>query len=222
MKKRLGLYVVLSLVAGTLVGGAASRSAEKNGAQLAHIVFFTLKDHSSESRERFVASCRKYLPGHPGTLYFSIGTVALDVKEPVSVTDFDVAVHIVFTCREAKLTYEASPRHLAFVAANTKFFQKVRVFDSYLVPHGQVGISAHSAESGPAPNTKSKAPAHSAESEQPRDKSEAEPGQSSRGRRVASSSRASQDQKLKRPRSTGGPASKRMFYGYPECHAGCQ
>lgn len=216
MKKRLATYVVVSLVAGTLGGGAALWSAEKSGPQLAHMAFFTLNDHSSESRERFIASCRKYLPGHPGTLYFSIGTVALDVREPVSVTDFDVAVHIVFTCREAKLTYEASPRHLAFVAANTPFFQKVRVFDSYLVPHGQARISEHSAESGPAPQTQSKAPARSAES-QPRSKSDAEPGQSSRDRRVASSSRASQDQKLKRPRSEGASGSRRrMFYGSPE------
>lgn len=214
MNKRLVFYVVLSLVAGTLVGGAASRSAEKNGEHLAHLVYFTLKDHSNQSRERFIASCQKYLPGHPGTISFAIGTVATDVQEPVSVLDFDVSVHIVFTCREAKLRYLVSPRHLAFVSANTPFFEKVRVFDSYLVPRGHSRVSAHSAESGLAPLGQLKGPAHSAESGQPRSKSEPESGRDSRDRSVASSSRARQDQNPKHSRSAA--ALRRRFNAPPE------
>ena len=45
-------------------------------------VFFTLKDRSEESRQRFVDSCHKYLADIEGSTYFSLGTIAEDVEEP--------------------------------------------------------------------------------------------------------------------------------------------
>ena len=110
----------------------AGRSARKAEPKLAHMVFFTLKDQSAESRAEFVASCQKYLTGHPGTVHVSIGTIAEDVVESVSVRDFDVALHLVFENKEAGAKYQKSERHLAFVAENKAKFAKVRVFDSYL------------------------------------------------------------------------------------------
>jgi hypothetical protein len=100
--------------------------------RLAHMVFFSLKDHSPASRERFVASCHKYLAGHPGTAYFSVGTIAEDVEEPVSVRDFDVALHLVFEGKSDRDRYLKDPRHVKFVEENKEHFAKVRVFDSYV------------------------------------------------------------------------------------------
>lgn len=115
---------------------AAARLAEASGPQLAHMVFFALKDHSKESRDRFIASCEKYLSDHEGTAYFSVGTIAEDpdVLEPVSVKDFDVALHVVFEDKAAKAKYLASERHKKFVEENGESFAGVRVFDSFLRP----------------------------------------------------------------------------------------
>lgn len=109
--------------------GASAKAEPK----LAHMVFFTLKDHSPEARETFVASCRKYLTGHEGAEFLAIGTIAEDVIEPtVSVRDFDVALHVVFESKAAEATYLKDARHLDFVEKNRASFEKVRVFDSYV------------------------------------------------------------------------------------------
>ena len=55
------------------------------------------------------------------------------MDEPVSVKDFDVALHVVFSSKEGKLKYLKSPRHDQFVQENGSLFEKVWVFDSYLV-----------------------------------------------------------------------------------------
>jgi Stress responsive A/B Barrel Domain len=120
---------------------AAARLVERGEPQLAHMVFFALKDHSKESRERFLASCEKYLADHDGTVYFSVGTIAedKDVQEPVSVKDFDVALHAVFENKAAKARYLESERHKQFVDENRESFAGVRVFDSFLRPSVKVG-----------------------------------------------------------------------------------
>ena len=93
------------LAAGPLPG------ADEAEPQLAHMVFFTLKDHSTASREAFVASCQKYLSGHEGAVSFSVGVIAEDVEEPVSVRDFDVALHLIFVDKAAEKSYIEHPRH---------------------------------------------------------------------------------------------------------------
>ncbi|MFO0957935.1 MAG: Dabb family protein [Isosphaeraceae bacterium] len=114
--------------------GAISRPAPA-GPQLAHMVFFELKDHSAEARAKFVASCHKYLSGHEGVQYYSIGTIAEDVVEPnVSVRDFDVSLHLVFDSKESEAKYLKDPRHVKFVEENRESFGKVRVFDTYINP----------------------------------------------------------------------------------------
>ncbi len=124
--------LVLPTLAAVLVAGAVTQSAEKTGPQLAHMVFFTLKDRSKEAREAFVASCQKYLADHEGTASFSVGVIAEDVVEPVSVRDFDVALHVVFEDKAARDKYLEHARHTQFVQENKEHFAKVRVFDSYL------------------------------------------------------------------------------------------
>ena len=127
--------MILSLALAFLfASGVTTRSAEKKtDAKLAHMVFFTLKDHSPEAREKFVASCKLYLDKHEGTSFFAIGTIAEDIEEPgVSVRDFDVALHVVFDSKTAEAKYLKHPRHLKFVEENKAQFEKVRVFDSYV------------------------------------------------------------------------------------------
>ena len=131
----------LFVLAASFTLDAAARLAERAEPQLAHMVFFGLKDHSKESREKFISSCEQYLSNHEGTVYFSVGTIAedKDVQEPVSVKDFDVALHVVFENKAAKAKYLESDRHKKFVDENRESFAGVRVFDSFLKNPGTVG-----------------------------------------------------------------------------------
>lgn len=134
MSKLLACALFSALAVMLIVGNSAG-AAEKSGPPLAHMVFFTLKDHSQASREAFAASCEKYLKGIEGSVYFSVGIMAEDVEEQgVSVKDWDVALHVVFEDKETKAKYLDHPQHKQFVAANREHFAKVRVFDSYLLP----------------------------------------------------------------------------------------
>ena len=133
--RHLGLPVAAFMLGVCLTIAASPRlgASAKAEPKLAHMVFFTLKDHSPEARETFVASCRKYLTGHRGAEFLAIGTIAEDVVEPgVSIRDFDVALHVVFESKAAEAKYLKAPRHVEFVDKNRASFEKVRVFDSYV------------------------------------------------------------------------------------------
>ncbi len=97
---------------------------------LAHNVFFTLKDRSAAAKAKLVAACKKYLTGHPGTVFFAVATLAEALDRPVNVRDFDVALHLVFTNQAAHDAYQEAPRHHEFVAENKENWAGVRVFDS--------------------------------------------------------------------------------------------
>ena len=128
------ICALLFAVTSALALDAVARLAAAPQLPLAHMVFFTLKDHSKESREKFVASCEKHLKSIPGSIHFSLGEQAEDVEEPVvSVRDFDVALHVIFEDKAARDTYLVHPQHKAFVEENRPLFEKVRVFDSYVV-----------------------------------------------------------------------------------------
>ncbi len=105
--------------------------ATKTERQMAHMVYFTLKDRSPATLERLLAACHHYLTGHPGVLYFSVGTLA-DVDRAVCDRQFDVALHLVFQNRQAHDAYLVSPRHEQFLAEEKPNFAQIRVFDSYL------------------------------------------------------------------------------------------
>ena len=102
------------------------------GPQLAHMVYFTLKDRSPEARQGLVDSCHKYLSGHPGVVYFSVGTRVPDLTREVNDQEFDVALNVVFQSRQAHDDYQAAPRHQSFISENKPTWAKVRVYDSYL------------------------------------------------------------------------------------------
>jgi len=103
----------------------------KSGPELAHMVYFTLKDRSAATIGKLVAACHRYLTDHPGGVYFSVGTLA-DIARDVNDRQFDVALHLVFQNREALDAYLVSPRHVQFLAEEKPNFAQVRVFDSNL------------------------------------------------------------------------------------------
>ena len=68
------LYLALPVLFCLALGYPSFAVSKKAGdGPYAHMVFFTLKDHSKESVEAFVALCDKYLTKHDGTKYYSLG-----------------------------------------------------------------------------------------------------------------------------------------------------
>lgn len=97
---------------------------------LSHDVYFSLNDNSESARDRLVEACKKYLSGHPGTVFFACGALATEFNRDVNDRDFDVALHIVFDSVAAHDKYQEAPRHDQFIAENKANWKKVRVFDS--------------------------------------------------------------------------------------------
>ncbi len=126
MGKKLGVWMLSVLVlAGSLL------AADDERPQLAHVVYFTLKDRTDEAREQLVQGCKQLLSGHPGTVYFSAGVLAEEFDREANDRDFDVALLMVFQNKEAHDAYQVSPRHDRFVERYQDLWEKVRVFDSY-------------------------------------------------------------------------------------------
>jgi Stress responsive A/B Barrel Domain len=103
----------------------------KSDPQLAHMVYFSLKDKSPSAVDALVKACHHYLNEHPGVVYFSVGTLA-ELDRPVNDRQFDVALNVVFANRKAHDEYQIAPRHLQFVTENKPTWSSVRVFDSNL------------------------------------------------------------------------------------------
>lgn len=99
---------------------------------IGHMVYFTLKDRTAEARQKLASACRKYLNGHEGTVYFSVGTLAEEFSREVNDRDWDVALHMVFKDKAAHDFYQDHPRHEHFIKENKDIWQKVRVFDSFI------------------------------------------------------------------------------------------
>ncbi|HKB03368.1 MAG TPA: Dabb family protein [Gemmataceae bacterium] len=97
---------------------------------IGHMVYFELKDKSPEVQKKLVDACYKYLKNHDGVLYFSAGTRAKDVKEGVSASDWDVALHIVFKDKKSLQKYGPHADHQKFIAENKDNWKGVKVYDS--------------------------------------------------------------------------------------------
>lgn len=96
---------------------------------LAHMVYFSLHEQTPIARQNLVAECKKYLSGHPGTVFFAVG-LAADYDREVNDRDFDVALQLVFRDRAAHDSYQVAERHEQFVEQNRAGWKKVRVFDA--------------------------------------------------------------------------------------------
>jgi hypothetical protein len=97
---------------------------------LAHNVFFRLKDASPAAKAKMVTACKNYLSGHPGEVFFAVGTLAEELNRPVNVRDFHIALHIIFTDQAAHDRYQEATRHHQFIEENRENWDGVRVFDS--------------------------------------------------------------------------------------------
>lgn len=104
----------------------------ESASKVAHIVFFTLKDRTDSARQALVASCDKYLQGHPGVDYYSAGIRGEDFTRPVNDDQYDVALHIIFASREAHDAYQTMAEHVQFIEENKASWAQIRVFDSYI------------------------------------------------------------------------------------------
>lgn len=101
-----------------------------SGKLLAHNVYFTLHDSTPANRDKLIQACKKYLTGHPGTVFFAVGALAQELQRPVNDRGFDVSLHIVFQDQAAHDVYQDAPRHHQFVEENKPDWKTVRVFDS--------------------------------------------------------------------------------------------
>ncbi len=113
-----------------LGGTPGTAQADKDDLQVAHMVYFKLKDNSPTAQHKLVDACKKYLTKHTGEVFFRAGMRATDFKRSVNDLDFDVSLHIVFANKAAHDEYEAAPRHKEFINENKDNWTKVRVFDS--------------------------------------------------------------------------------------------
>lgn len=97
---------------------------------LVHNVYFALHDRSAAARAHLVAECRKYLPDHPGIVFFACGELCAELDRDVNVRDWDVGLHILFRDKAAHDHYQDTKAHHDFINANRATWAGVRVFDS--------------------------------------------------------------------------------------------
>ncbi len=98
--------------------------------QLAHNVFFTLKDKSPAAVDALLAACQKYLTVQPGIVHFAAGKVCKELDRDVNDLDWDVAIHMIFKDKAAHDAYQEDATHNVFIAEQKANWAKVRVFDS--------------------------------------------------------------------------------------------
>jgi hypothetical protein len=124
--------LLLAMVVVLAASGGMGQTKTAASIQLAHLVYFKLKDGSSANRAKLLGSCKLLLSDHPGTVYFATGTLADDLNGRANDRDFDVSLLIVFASKQAHDDYQKHPKHVKFVEENLPSLDKVRVFDSYL------------------------------------------------------------------------------------------
>ena len=100
---------------------------------IVHNVYFALHDGAEQNIKLLLASCKKYLTDHPGTVFFACGTLS-DLKREVNDRDFHVGLHVIFKDRASHDEYQVSQRHQQFIIENKPTWKKVRVFDSDVEP----------------------------------------------------------------------------------------
>jgi hypothetical protein len=99
---------------------------------LSHNVLFSLKDRSEKAKAELIAGCKKYLTGHPGTVFFSVGSLADDIAWEGSDRDFDVFLQLVFESKAAHDAYQDSPRHEEFFDKLGANWKNLRSIDAYV------------------------------------------------------------------------------------------
>ncbi len=96
---------------------------------LAHSVYFSLNDPSTENRRKMVEACHKYLTGHPGEVFYAAGECSAYDRE-VNDRAYEIALHVVFADHASHDAYQSAPRHKQFIAECKAMWKNVRVFDA--------------------------------------------------------------------------------------------
>ena len=99
---------------------------------LAHNVFFTLKDASDTAVETLIEDCHTYLKDLPGIINFSAGRLVSEHSRDVNVTDYHVGLHVVFTNKSCHDQYQVAEKHNIFINRNNANWAHVCVFDTYV------------------------------------------------------------------------------------------
>jgi hypothetical protein len=97
---------------------------------LAHNVFFTLKNTSGKAVEALIEDCYSYLKDTPGIIYFSAGSLVEEHNRDANIRDFQVGLHVIFTNKHYHDQYQAAEKHNIFVERNKGNWAQVRVFDT--------------------------------------------------------------------------------------------
>jgi hypothetical protein len=129
------MKTLTSLAAIVLLGSCLflSPRAQPASRMLAHDVYFTLKDDSEAAKDQLVVACKTHLSDHPGTVWFDAGVPVAEHDRGVNDRDFDVALHLLFKDKASHDQYQEAPKHRQFIDENQANWEKVRVFDSWIV-----------------------------------------------------------------------------------------
>jgi hypothetical protein len=135
MRMLLACFLVAVLALATVRMTAVGEEEKKaHEGQIAHMVYFTLKDNSTDAKKKLVDACKKYLHGHDGTVFFAAGILGEDFKREVNDRDWDVSLHLVFKDKASHDKYQEHERHKKFIEENKDNWKKVRVFDTEVIP----------------------------------------------------------------------------------------
>lgn len=135
MTRYLAAAVMFAFVLGGLIaaGWAADETKSAGDAatkMLGHNIFFSLKDPSDENKTKLIEACKSRLSQHPGIVFFAFGTRDERINGGFNDKSYDVALHMIFTGRDALGAYARTPDHQKFVAESTPLLKNVRIFDS--------------------------------------------------------------------------------------------
>ena len=124
--------VCLSLVAGSIVVALAADDvkSEAPAKLLGHNIFFSLKEPTDENKAKLIEACKARLSQHPGIVFFAVGTRDERLNGGFNDKNYDVALHMIFTGREALGSYARTQDHQQFVGESTPLLKNVRIFDS--------------------------------------------------------------------------------------------
>jgi hypothetical protein len=125
------IWCLLSLLAFSSCSSPLT-SPSGRAPQLAHNVYFELKQDSPAARAKLIEDCYTYLGAQPGIIYFAAGEIAEEHKRDVNVRDWHVGLHIVFKSKQDHDNYQKAEGHLEFINRNMQSLKSVRVFDTYI------------------------------------------------------------------------------------------
>lgn len=94
-----------------------------------HAVYFWLKEGTPEAaRDQLVRDCREVLGKIPTVRHLWAGRPAMTPRQVVD-NSYDVGLCVVLDDDEGHDVYQKHPLHADFIAANSRHWQRVQVYD---------------------------------------------------------------------------------------------